>query len=306
MKFVLRICFILMMILSSFWMWFTLAYPTSQANPPVNQETKDAPKEHTHMVHIKRNDGSVDEVELETYLIGVVASEMKVSFALEALKAQAVAARTFVVARNFEVDDTSASQVYRDEQQLKEAWSDQYETYHDKISQAVSETKGKVLTYQGAYITAAFFSSCNGYTNNSEDYWKNAQPYLRSVESPWDVKIEGNVQSVSFTRAELANALGFAQPITSIQPPIRYDNGYVKSVAIDGIIFTGRELREALQLRSSAFEITVKEGEVLFTTHGFGHGIGMSQYGADAMAQAGATYEEILHHYYTDVEISDL
>lgn len=312
MKLVMRVCFILLVICSSFFMWITLDQPPHdlKKNPslrsPQEEETGDEEDEQERMVHMKRKDGSEVELELETYLIGVVASEMKASFAIEALKAQAVAARTFVVQRAYEVDDSTSSQVYQDDDQLRQVWGDHFTEYHDKVAQAVNETKGKVITYQGNCITAAFFSSSNGYTNNSEDYWKTAQPYLRSVESSWDLEVEGNVQDVRFTREEMAQALGFSNAIGSIDSPERYANGYVKTVTMDGINFTGREIREALSLRSSAFEITVDGDTILFTTHGFGHGIGMSQYGAEAMAQAGSTYEEIIQHYYTGVEITDL
>lgn len=254
------------------------------------------------MVHMERSDGTSVELALEDYLLGVVGSEMPASFPLEALKAQAVAARTFVCKRDYQVDDTTASQVYHDEEQLKGIWQDRYEEYHGVIAKAVEETKGEILTYEGEVITAAFFSSSNGRTNNVEDYWKEALPYLRSVKSPWDIEEEGNAQSVVFTPDEVAQALGFAQPIQSISSPVRYENGYVKSVTIDGIVFTGRELREKLTLRSSAFEILF-EDTITITTHGYGHGIGLSQYGAKGMAEEGKSYQDILTHYYTGVEI---
>lgn len=316
MKLVLRIGFLLMVIIVAFSMWLTQNHEIAARNEQMHEDATKSKEQveetnildlaQKQMVHIKRKDGSEAEIELETYLQGVVGSEMKASFCLEALKAQAVAARTFVASRNYEVDDSTASQVYQDEEQLHQVWQDHYEEYHAKIEQAVNETKGKVLTYEGNYITAAFFSSCNGFTNNSEDYWQGTKPYLRSVESPWDLAVEGNQQTVTITREELANQLGFTNPVVEISQPLRYDNGYVKQIQIDGILFTGRELRERLNLRSSAFDIDAAQDIVSITTYGFGHGIGMSQYGANAMAEDGAGYEEILKHYYTGVEISDL
>lgn len=300
-----------MTVVGAFVMWVML--PEKQEPPllapkqeeSLNQEVKQA-KQDTQMVHIERSDGTKEEIALEEYLVGVVGSEMSASFELEALKAQAVAARTFVAQRNFIVDDSTASQVYQDDEQLKQVWKDQYDEYRAKINQAITDTKQEVITYQGECITAAFFSSSNGATNNSEDYWQNALPYLRSVKSPWDQKIEGATQTVSFSLDELSSILGFQNRIQSISKPERYANGYVKRVTIDGIVFTGRELRELLSLRSSAFEINIVENEATFTTHGFGHGIGMSQYGANAMAQEGKSYRDILLHYYTDVEITQL
>ena len=258
-------------------------------------------KEKTQTVHIKRKNGKDITMELEEYLIGVVGSEMPASFANEALKAQAVAARTFVAKRNFEVDDTTSSQVFQDESQLEH-----YNENQNRVKNAVMETKGEVLTYQGELITAAFFSSCNGYTNNSEDYWSSKSPYLRSVESKWDKEVEGNVQQTTFTLSDFSAALGFQQAVTSISSPKRYLNGYVESILIDGISFSGREVREALSLRSSDFEITTDQQSVIIKTTGFGHGIGMSQYGAKAMAEAGADYQKILKHYYSGTEITKL
>lgn len=269
-------------------------------------DTKESKKEKKQFVHIKRSNGKDVTIELEEYLIGVVGSEMPASFAKEALKAQAVAARTFVAKRNFEVDDTTASQVFQDDSQLKQVWKESYDENKKRIEEAVTETQGEVLTYQGELITAAFFSSCNGYTNNSEDYWSNSSPYLRSVESAWDKSVSGNKQTKELSLTDLSNALGFQNTVKSIGKPEYYKNGYVKSIVIDGIKFSGREIREALSLRSSAFEIKLNKQTVHITTEGFGHGIGMSQYGAKAMAEAGYDYKKILKHYYTDVEITAL
>ncbi len=309
MKDTARVCFLMALIMVSFFMWLNLDRSHPAAMNPSSQkeikekETKEEPK---RTVHIKRKDGSTAEVELEAYLVGVVASEMGADFPLEALKAQAVASRTFVAQRQFVVDDTVASQVYQDDSQLLAVWGTNYDEKRAKVAEAVAQTKGEVLRYRGELITAAFFSSCAGATNNSEDYWKSAVPYLRSVESPWDQNIEGYAQDVSFTDAQLAELLGFQQPIQTIGKPQRYDNGYVKSVTIDGIKFSGREIREALSLRSSAFTITVKKDQIIFTTQGFGHGIGMSQYGAAAMANEGSDYKKILKHYYQGIEITAL
>lgn len=311
---VAKLTFVLTMLLVAFFMWANMkpsttnsAY-TKDAQEP-NQEEPQPTKqqdEAIQQVHMTRSTGERLEMDLEEYLKGVVGSEMPASFELEALKAQAVAARTFAAKRSFQVDDTTASQVYHDEEQMKQIWGDNYDKYHAIIEDAVNQTKGEVMTYQGELITAAFFSSCNGFTNNSEDYWKDAQAYLRSVESPWDKEEDGNEQSVSFTTTSLGDALGFQKPVQAISAPIRYDNGYVKSVTIDGIVFTGRELRETLKLRSSAFDIAVRNEEITITTHGYGHGIGMSQYGAQGMAKEGKDYQSILKHYYQGVEITKL
>lgn len=279
---------------------------TAEGVQPQGDDTKEREKEKKQLVHIKRSNGKEVTMELEEYLIGVVGSEMPASFAKEALKAQAVAARTFVAKRNFQVDDTTASQVFQDDSQLKQVWKESYDENKKRIEEAVTETEGEVLTYQGELITAAFFSSCNGYTNNSEDYWSNSSPYLRSVESAWDKSVSGNKQTKELSLTDFSNALGFQNTVKSIGKPEYFKSGYVKTIVIDGIKFSGREIREALSLRSSAFEIKLNKQTVQITTEGFGHGIGMSQYGAKAMAEAGFDYKKILKHYYTDVEITAL
>lgn len=315
MKLLVRLCFVLMVLITACFMWLHLDQKNtlsgnegSKTGEVVtdNSENDKNEKERTQLVHIKRKNGSEITMELEEYLIGVVGSEMPASFANEALKAQAVAARTFVAKRNFEVDDSTSSQVFQDDTQLKQVWRENYNENQNRVKAAVMATKGEVLTYRGELITAAFFSSCNGYTNNSEDYWSNASPYLRSVESKWDKDVEGNIQQSSYAIEDFSTALGFQNTVTNISEPKRYDNGYVKSIVIDGISFSGREIREALSLRSSAFNIKKDQQTITITTEGFGHGIGMSQYGAKAMAEAGYDYTKILKHYYSGVEITKL
>lgn len=316
MKLLVRCCFVLSMLFIACMMWIRLGDKKQIAEneegkitEPTKEkeaETNSTKQEKELTVHIKRKNGNDITMGLEEYLIGVVGSEMPASFSNEALKAQAVAARTFVAKRNFEVDDTTSSQVFQDDTQLKQVWGEHYNENQNRVKAAVTATKGEVLTYQGELITAAFFSSCNGYTNNSEDYWNNASPYLRSVESKWDKDMEGNIQQATFSVSDFSTALGFQNAVSSISEPTRYANGYVKSVVIDGISFSGREIREALSLRSSAFEIKKDQNSIVITTSGFGHGIGMSQYGAKAMAEAGYDYKRILKHYYSGAEITKL
>ncbi len=246
--------------------------------------------------------GTTIELPLEEYLIGVVAAEMPVSFELEALKAQAVAARTFVRARDFIVDDTTASQVYKSNDELREQWHENYDEYYEKVKQAVFTTAGQILTYNGTPITAAFFSSCMGSTNNSEDYWTSATPYLRSVSSPWDQAVSELSRSVDVDTQTLVNCLGG----NDVQILSTYTNGYVQEVNVNGRLFSGRQIRELLGLASNCFTVEVIENGLRFTTYGSGHGIGMSQYGAQGMALEGYDYQAILHHYYTDVEIETL
>lgn len=310
MKTMIRFGVVVLMIITSFYLW---TQQDSKKQPedvkeeiqtPQNEE----PKAETAIdVKLHRSDGSEATIELETYLEGVVGSEMPASFETEALKAQAVAARTFVAKRNFEVDDTTSSQVYQDDTQLKQVWAESYDEKSQKIHEVVSATKGEVMKYEGEVITASFFSSSPGKTANSNEYWDSDTAYLKSVDSHWDQEVnDGNEQTKEMDAYAFSQALGFQNTVTQISDPIYYESGYVQEITIDGITFSGREMREALGLRSSCFTIRKDVQTVAITTKGFGHGIGMSQYGAQGMALEGYSYQEILKHYYTGVEIVQL
>jgi len=263
-------------------------------------------REEIQKVHVTRVDGKDLYLDIESYLEGVISSEMSPAFEMEALKAQCVAARTFVVQRGYEVDDTTNTQVYRDNKQLKDSWKDNYDVYHKKIQQAVQETTGEILTYQGKPISALFFSSSCGKTANAQEYWGNKVPYLVSVDSSWDKQSEEYEKSITMSKQEFSTALGFQNTVHEIEEPIRYDSGYVKEIRIDRIVFTGREVREKLNLRSSCFTIKENKDNVVITTKGYGHGVGMSQIGAQAMAEKGKSYKQILSHYYPKTKIEKL
>lgn len=262
--------------------------------------------EEIQKVHVTRADGKDLYLDIESYLEGVISSEMSPAFEMEALKAQCVAARTFVVQRGYEVDDTTNTQVYRDDKQLKDIWKDNYDVYHKKIQQAVQETTGEILTYKGKPISALFFSSSCGKTANAQEYWGNKVPYLVSVDSSWDKQSEEYEKSITMSKQEFSTALGFQNTVQEIEEPIRYDSGYVKEIHIDRIVFTGREVREKLNLRSSCFTIKENKDNVVITTKGYGHGVGMSQIGAQAMAEKGKSYKQILSHYYPKTKIEKL
>ncbi|MBQ9987198.1 MAG: stage II sporulation protein D [Erysipelotrichales bacterium] len=257
------------------------------------------------MVVVKRKEEEI-EIPLEEYIVGVVASEMPASFSLEALKAQSVASRTFVASRNYVVDDSTSSQVYKSEQELKDTFQSEYEEKITKIKEAVEATRGEVLVYQGSIISALFFSTSNGYTVSSQDYFTNELPYLQAVSSEWDLEVNENViQSVTFTNRDLCQLLSCNGTI-QIEIISRYEDHRVKSVKVNDTLYTGRELREKLSLRSTDFLIEQTGDSYIFTTIGYGHGVGMSQYGAQGMALEGYSYQEILRYYYQGVEIYKL
>lgn len=257
-------------------------------------------------VYVSRQNGSKLELSMNAYLQGVVASEMSASFEMEALKAQSVAARTFAVQRGYKLDDTTKTQVYHDETQLRQIWGSSYETYHKKIKEAVEATNNEIITYKGKPISAVFFSGSCGKTANANEYWESTSPYLKSVDSHWDKKEKGYAKTIFLSDEEFAQKLGFQNTVHTIEQPKHYLSGYVKSIRIDAITFSGRIVREKLGLRSSCFTIKKVTNGYSITTRGYGHGLGMSQYGAQGMALEGATYREILQHYYTDIKIEKL
>jgi stage II sporulation protein D len=258
-----------------------------------------------------------EKLPLDEYLIGVVAAEMPAEFELEALKAQALSARTYYVKQMLspnkvgvpagaQLNDTEIHQVFKNKEELKKQWGVDYKWKIKKIAEAVKATDGQVLTYEGAPIDATFFSTSNGYTENSEEYWANAFPYLRSVESPWDRKSPKFHSQTVMSIAEVESKLGVKLPNSATIGKVisRTAGDRVGKIHINGKVLTGKEVREKLDLRSSDFSWVIKGGNVVITTEGFGHGVGMSQYGANGMATEGKNYKDIVTHYYKGVEIS--
>ncbi len=258
----------------------------------------------------------VENVFFEDYIIGVVASEMPASFALEALKAQALVARTYIIHHILNpveapkegiVEDTVTHQVFHNEQELRALWGSDYDWKIKKITEAVQATRGQVITYDGKPISASFFSTSNGYTENSEDYWISKLPYLRSVESPWDTVSprfeDEKIISVTEFEASLGVKLG---PNEVGEIIARTEGGRVASVNVGGKTFRGRDIRDKLTLSSSDFTWKRNGNSITIQTKGWGHGVGMSQYGANGMALEGKTYDKIIKHFYQGVEISPI
>lgn len=282
--------------------------------------------------------GQIETLPLEDYVNGVLAAEMPADFELEALKAQAVAARTFIARRlaagdhsgvpvpEADVSDTVSHQAYVSKDTLEREWEHGGKSAGlAKLRRAVLETRGVIMTYKGQPITASFFASSGGYTENSEDYWNAAVPYLRSVASPWEQEITPNLAvDYTFSTSEVISKLGLgskaltvstsgqAQPVsaTSSRLPavvLSLTAGHrVKEISIGGTVFTGREVREKLGLRSSQFTWKRQGEEILITTYGNGHGVGMSQWGANGMAKEGSTATQILKHYYSGISFAQV
>ncbi|MGD6816566.1 stage II sporulation protein D [Metabacillus sp. 84] len=261
----------------------------------------------------------VENVPLEEYVFGVVASEMPADFEEEALKAQALAARTVIVKQltagtgiatpagsKANVTDTVIHQVYKNKEELKRIWGSDYSWRAEKVQTAVSGTAGQILTYEDKPITASFFSTSNGYTENSEDYWANALPYLRSVKSPWDEESPKYYNQQIFPVAEFEKKLGVKLTSAGSVGKVteRTSSNRVAKVEIGGKTLTGRDVRSKLALKSTDFTWTLKDGNVVIQTKGYGHGVGMSQYGANFMAMDGKSYKEIVSYYYNGTTLA--
>ena len=264
------------------------------------------------MVRVYREDKNIIErVPIEQYVIGVLAGEVPISFDKEALKAQAVASRTYVMYhiqqskdKDYDVVDTVANQVFKSEEDLREKWGNKYTENMNKIKEVVIDTSGEYLTYEGKVIEAFFFSTSVGYTENSEDVFSQALPYLRSVESKWDEISPVYTDSVDFTKLEFFSQLELSYTESlKIEVLEQTKTGRVKKIRINGKEFTGKEVCGKLKLRSTCFTIREENGMVKIDTKGFGHGVGMSQYGAQGMALEGYKYQDILKYYYQGVSI---
>lgn len=260
-------------------------------------------------VNVRRN-GSVVKIELEEYVVGVVGAEMPASFNVEALKAQAVIARTYALKANSKgsvLSDNESSQSYKSNDQLKSLWGSSYDTYFNKVRGAVDSTCGMYLTYNGDYIEAVYHSTSNGRTEDASNVWGNSFSYLVSVDSPYDNENPSFLKSISFSYSDISSKLGvIITSDTNFNINGKTSGDRVHSISVGEVIFSGIEFRNKLGLRSSDFSIEKNDEGVLIITRGYGHGVGLSQYGANGMAKAGSSYKDILFHYYPGVSLKSL
>ena len=274
-----------------------------------NTETKqEESKENKTYVTIYRKKGTVEQIELEEYLVGVVAAEMPASFNSEALKAQAVLARTYAlkkISKGEKLTDTVSTQAYIDKNEMQNKWGNEYSKYYNKIVSAVNSTKGQVVKYNGNYIEALYHSTSNGKTENAKEVWGQDIPYLKSVDSSWDKKTTSYLKIENKEFNTLMKVLGINfDKNTNIEILSRDESGRVSEVKVVDKTYTGVEFRTLLNLRSADFDISVTDNGLEIITRGYGHGVGMSQYGANEMAKLGYNYKDIINHYYTNVKIT--
>ena len=283
--------------------------PKTEAKNSVKEETKvDEVEDDLTYVKIKRSNGNIETIELEEYLVGVVSSEMPAEFNIEALKAQSVIARTYAlkaISKGIILTDNESTQSYKDNSELKKLWGSKYNTYIKKIGDAVKSTKGKYLTYKGELIEAVYHSTSNGYTENSSDVWGNNYPYLVSVKSEYDKLNPTYITEKVLSYDEISNKLNIdINNNTNIEILEYTESNRVKSLKVNDIIFKGTDFRLKLGLKSTDFKIELLDNGIKFTTTGYGHGVGMSQYGANGMAKNGYNYIDVLMHYYPNTALN--
>ena len=269
-----------------------------------------------------KNGDTVEEMDLGTYLVGVVRAEMPASFEEEALKAQAVAARTYTIYKiqtggnhgeeaNICTDSTCC-QAYISEDRARANWGENADAYEKKVENAVTSTDGETILYGGVPILAVFHSSSAGLTRAAGQVWLNDLPYLQAVDSPEEGEAIPNYYSrVEFSAAAFKEKLLAVAPEADFSGPmdgwlrnaVTDSAGSVETVEAGGVTVKGTQVRSALGLRSACFDWEVQNGKLVFYVTGYGHGVGLSQYGANQMAADGADYREILTHYYTGVTV---
>lgn len=279
--------------------------------------------------------GEVISLPLEDYVVGVVAAEMPAAFPMEALKAQAVAARTYTLKRLSSAvarptgdkssggasdahpqadicSDYNHCQAWIGRDEMLKRWGKSYNSYYEKICTAVSQTRGQAVYYNNALIDPVYHSTSNGRTENSEEVWGGKIAYLRSVSSRWDTASPKFHTSVEVSLEDITKKLGSPEGVLQVSSvgaagllrPVEYTStGRLKTVSVANKTIPCTQLRQALGLPSTDLTWKVSGGKVVFSATGNGHGVGMSQYGAKGMALEGSSWEAIIKHYYTGVEL---
>ena len=252
-------------------------------------------------------DGEVKELNLEEYIIGVVAGEMPASFHEEALKSQAVASRTYAmykIENSKNLETTTDDQVYITIDEMNNKWGSDFDKYYKKITKAVKDTEGLVMKQNNKLFKSFYFAMSNGYTEDSLTVFGESN--LESVSSPWDNEtLNKFIVDTTFTKESLEKLLNI-KDIKTLEIVSRDKTNRVSKIKVNNKEFTGIEFRKLLTLRSTDFTITKDNDNYIITTKGYGHGVGMSQYGANGMAKENHPYEEILKYYYKDIEITKI
>lgn len=262
---------------------------------------------------------TVTEMPPKEYIFGVVAAEMPALYDEEALKAQAVAAYTFACYRRAEnadkaydlTTDFSTDQSFISEEKAREKWGDKADEYCKKLKNAIDAVENLAVTYDGKPILAVYHALSSGKTEDCKNVWGGAYPYLKAAASPGDILAPDYISKAVFSAEEVKNKLSercalSGEPSGWFKKAERTPSGTVTGIEAGGSTLSGSEMRTLFSLRSSNFEVAFKDGEFCFTVYGYGHGVGMSQYGADYMAKQGSDFKEILLHYYSGCKVEKL
>lgn len=272
-----------------------------------NNAKKEEVKEEIKLDLKDTSTGEIKNIELEDYIVGVVAGEMPASFNEEALKAQAIAARTYAMYKmknsngTYDLVTDKTNQVYITEDKMKSLWQENFDYYFEKIKKAVYDTKDLIMTYNGDIILSLYFARSNGKTEDAILVFGSNEEYLKSVESPE----ESLTSEVTISKDEFCNKINISCDAINISNVLKSSSGRINSLNINGKTFKGTEIRTLFDLKSTDFDISIGS-EIKFVTKGYGHGVGMSQYGANKLAQNGKNYEEILKHYYQNINIEKI
>ncbi len=308
-----RVFFLIIFFIVTSFVLPTLIFLTAKTNPKEKNENEKT----VNVLFTKEN--VVKKMPLEEYLTGVLAAEMPASFEIEALKAQAVAARSYAIykqnkggithSQNADVcTDFSHCKAYKSMEEAKKGWGKDSQKYEEKIKKAIDETKGEILTYEGDVAMAVFHSQTGGNkTESSKDVWGGEVPYLINVESGGEIGAPNFYSSKEISFDEFKNVLNekgaeINNP-DDIKDIKKSEGGAVKEITIGKKTFKGSEVRTLFGLRSACFKIDIQNNTVFFEVLGYGHGVGMSQYGANELAKKGQSYRDILLHYYTGTKL---
>lgn len=250
---------------------------------------------------------------IDDYIVAVVAAEMPALFEDEALKAQAVASRTYAL-KNIDIstdnDVSLIGQEFITKKEMENRWGEKFSDYYSKIQSNVLKTKNQIITYDDEPIEAVFHATSSGMTENAKDVWNKDVPYLISVDSMLDSEANNFLHESVYNKNSFVEMFGFLEKKLNINNLLNQikiisvsDAGNVLEINVNGEVISGDEIRKLLNLRSTNFTIKEDIDNIIFITKGYGHGVGMSQTGANFLAKQGYTYEEILQHYYTNVVI---
>lgn len=271
----------------------------------------------TYFRLLRKESGKVEKISASDYLCGVLAAEMPATYETEALKAQAVAAYTFALYKkerskeNYDIsDDYKTDQSYTPLSKAQEKWGEKSAEYTAKIKSAVAAVNGMYLSYGGETALSVYHAISSGRTESCKEVWGSELPYLVSVDSTFDKTSPSYISTLTLTTAELKEKLKSLNNLDGnaenyFKDIKKTDSGRVKTVNLCGKEVTGSDIQKALSMRSANFDITYQNDTLTFTVYGYGHGVGMSQYGANAMAKQGSSFKEILYHYYKGCKIKN-